>query len=259
MMNGNRYIRRILSVLILVGTCAAGVEASPFSLNYVPTDYPENEGWLRASYDPHGLLDRYLSTAGLVIDGSASAEIADSYATLAPELALLPGESLRVAWTEHTLFTTDSQGLNHSDVVVDVISPNGRFIEIFLGQDFVGAEEQLGGPSVHYYAFDGSIPHDYFFESNDYQSYQLYVDGVFAFQGSFPGITGFGPAVGFGDAFVGESSSSIWSSFSVDVVPEPASHLTLALLVVVIRERRSSTWQFRNYCSVRRFAFWRQL
>lgn len=227
-------------VLLVAAALFAGgpAVATPFYVRYDADEtFPEQEGWTRFTNDYYGQVRRTLTGEALIVDSSASAELFDSYFVDLPDITPATGERLEVSWRMRTTFDTTPVP-EASDVVVTVINAEDAYAILFLGEDFVADYAVIPEPPSVYPVTAGAF-HEYRMVA-DMASYQLYVDGQFAFSGVFHG-TSWTPGVKvlFGDSHIGQASVSEWDYVEVQVVPEPGALAAVAFLLggVAVSER----------------------
>lgn len=229
----------ILTQLLLVALASvSAASADPFYLRYDADEtFPEQEGWTRYWSDPDGTLIRTVEHGIFRLDTRASTAIFDLYELVSQAFILDPGEELHVTWRMQTLET--QVDWYWSDVLLGVVNADHAFARLFLGPDFVSADERPPLGPERLYEFQGGIPHTFAFVSTDMLEYDLYVDGVHAFRGLFEGYAWREcPRIAFGDAVTGRSSLSEWDYLEVAVIPEPSGlglFVGLALLCIAAR------------------------
>jgi len=223
-------MQRAIVCLALLTSGASLARADSFYLRYNADEtFPEQEGWVRYTQGPWWLSERGLRDGIFRLDTRASASIADHYMVTDPALEPAMGQFLRLTWCMRTL-ESDLLG-DMSDVDLGITNAARQNVQFFVAPEFV-VETGDGPPwdPEHWYPLKPGAFHTYLFVTSDMQTYELYVDGAFAFGGEFRG-TSFrpGPNVGFGDVIVGLSSLSEWDFVEVAVVPEPSAALSAAL------------------------------
>jgi hypothetical protein len=223
---------RALIALAVVCSLVSAAGADPFYLRYDPDEtFPEQEGWSRNMYGPSSMIQRTIEDGVFRLDTRASASISDIY--YVNDTALVPseGETLRVEWRMRTVESDLSW--YRSDVMLAIRNTTiNQHAQLFIAPGFV-SEEGTGTASdpEHLYQIAPSVYHDYIFTTADMGTYELYVDGVLAFNGTFTPYSWFpGPAVVWGDTFIGLASLSEWDFVEVAVVPEPTA---LTMIVVL--------------------------
>ncbi|MGE0479163.1 MAG: hypothetical protein AB7Q17_01705 [Phycisphaerae bacterium] len=222
---------------------ATAAQAAPYHLRYEPTEtFPEGDGWERLFSDPDGTTARSTDAGAFELDTSGSISSFDTYLSPAGALSLDLGEELRVSWRMQTVANTRSNG--RSDISVLVLAPNRTYTEIFLGVDFVSADEPPGGVVEHNVPLVPGQPNDFHLVSHDFDTYSFFVGETFAFSGRFSGeALAAGGRIAWGDTLIGAASHSVWSYVDVSVIPEPSS-----LTVVVASIGVGAIVRRRNIC-----------
>jgi hypothetical protein len=124
-----------------------------------------------------------------------------------------------------------------SDVVMMVINADDAYAQLYLREDSVVNYPDLPAPYIAYPVSPGAF-HEYRMIA-DMTSYQLYVDGQFAFSDVFHGWSWTpGTKVVFGDSYIGAASVSEWDYIDVAVVPEAANGCVLLAGVILAGARR---------------------
>ncbi len=212
---------RVLAALVSL-MLAGSAAAEPFWVEYNASCglFPEEVGWERFTYA--GGAERWFEDGLLVLDGTASSDIADlSGMTLAWEPD--PTEFFRMEWR---LRVDEVYGFADPLVAVEC----GGHGTVFLRY----AREAV------YSLFEGVwIPfapgefHEYALTSHDMLTYKLEIDGVLAHVGEFVGPW-YHSAVGWGDGTSGASSVARWEYVRFGVVPEPTGRIQLAVASFVL-------------------------
>lgn len=126
--------------------------------------------------------------------------------------------------------------IGYSDPGVAVCSDDQHALVLSMGMDFIqSSEELISAP------FSPHEWHDFTLESEDLLTYQLYIDGMPAFDGSF-----YESAFSLAGAYWGDHSShrslAEWDYVAFGIVPEPSSGLSgLAVMCVAVLLRRSAS------------------
>jgi hypothetical protein len=224
--------------ILALAALTSPTRADPFYLRYDAEEtYPEQDGFTRYGQDPEGLLVRSVKDGLFTIDSRASFGIFDLYLVQSDAFELERGEELRINWRMRTLEDTGTP--QQTDVNFFLSNSSAAFVDLFIGPGFV-SENELG--DEHFYPFLPGF-HTFSFRSADMLSYQLFVDGAFAFAGLFHAQAIIGPNfVTFGDAVIGERSLSKWDYVEIAVVPEPSTILCTSFLMFIchVGRRRGS-------------------
>lgn len=229
----------ILTQLLLAALASASAGlADPFYLRYDADEtFPEQEGWSRHRHDPNGEIRRGIEDGLFWLDTRASLSISDFYRVTDAALEPAAAECLRITWRMRTLETDTFGGI--SDVALGFTNSTREYVEFFLAPEYVSEQgEAPPGEPEHLYSIESGVFHTYTFVTFDAHTYELYVDGVDAFEGAFSGYSWApGPNAAFGDVIRGRSSLSEWDFVEVAVVPE-AGTAVLSLVMAVLVGRR---------------------
>jgi hypothetical protein len=191
---------------IAVVAVATQARADPFWVSWTGEDYPENQGWKRASSDPAAL--RWLEGGQLTIDSRAEWGIYEEYwQSPIGMLTLEPGERFVMAW--RLLVSDIPWGGDDPGVAVTF---DGHQEAIFLF--FTDAVESVYDPG-QLAAFEPGVYHVYTFVTDDIQTHVLYIDGTPALEGVFFDSL-FGPGVSWGDVTSGKSLAQ-WDHFEYGI------------------------------------------
>jgi hypothetical protein len=226
-----------VGLLLAVMTVSPGM-ADGFDYLYTADRFPESEAWWRHTNDPFQRIRRGIDNGVFWLDTRASLSISDLYKF--EDLALEPsgGEPLRITWRMRTL-ETNTFGVQ-SDVALAFRNSAGDYVQFFLAPEFV-FERGSGPPGApqHLYRIAPQAFHTYVFETPDGQSYDLNVDGEFAFEGIFQSWSRPGaPQVVFGDTIHGNWSLSEWDFIRIQLVPEPGSGLLVSFGLLIWKHLR---------------------
>jgi len=233
-----RRFKLALRVLfIAISSAAAAVAtAAPFHFRYDATGghYPEEVGWTRSLYDPDDAYVRNVENGELIIDSRGSLLASDRY-TLASEMIVPgPGEWFEMTWRVQT--TESSGNFGDSDVSVALLNESLGFVAFYIGPDFVAEDRYVPGGIQYIQPIAPDVAHTYRLVSPNLQNYDLYIDGVFAFDGEFhlQGL-GLGPRVVWGDRLSGGvSSRSAWGFVEVLTIPEPPAAIVMACALGIL-------------------------
>ena len=228
---------RMLMFLAAVSYATAGIAtAEPYWVAYEGNDYPENEGWYHSWGDPSGEFngpgaDRTIADGVLSIDSLSDQSIYDfSRLDLPGQFDPGVGEVFVVEWR-----------LKVDDVVGTWYDPSVGFGSDDAWQVAFGFYVDRIESSLE---DDVTIPiapgvfHEYRCLSSDMRTYDLYIDGELAHQGTFwQGIME--SYIGWGDVVSGAASLSHWDYIRFGIVPEPSSLFALmGLCTCAVRRRR---------------------
>jgi hypothetical protein len=221
--------------LLLAGTSGSAV--GDFAQFYDGNDYPENEGWMRYTYDPNGELRRGVRDGVLTLDSLASGQIYDYYVVTDAALTPSPGQTLLASWRMRV--TDGASGGHWSDTMVVIENETNEYACFYIGVDFLSELGDLHTPP-HLLPIEPQVWHTYDFVSSDLESYRLYVDGEFVFESWLHGNSWTdGPLVAWGDGGQGAvSSRSEWDYLQVQVVPETSTLTSIVLLLAAAGLRR---------------------
>ncbi len=214
-----------LLLAVLCGTLALTANATPYWVAYEGNDFPENEGWERASYGPPPT--RYIEDGALVIDSLADLRTADFYYQ---RLAIDPDPGERFVATWRLLV---SETIQPFDVAITIFSDDAWAAAFKLNETTIESvfEDDVGT------SFAPGEFHTFEFASDDMRNYELRVDGAPAFEGTFwQGVVE--SEVNWGDSAQGAASLSKWDYFRFGVVPEPSClGLMLGTLLLSAKSR----------------------
>ncbi len=244
----------MLRVLKLMSAMLLGVvtaQASPWWATYDGNDYPENEGWLHYATDPPA--QRWLQDGSLFIDSRAAWGISDIYSQYRPgEMILAPGEKVAAHWV---VKVDEEIPANAEDLSLGVYS------DVDSDNHHWGVSFQLAIDGVHsgfepgnWAPFELGVFHDFYFESWDFRTYTLSIDGVQAMGGNFFYAYGPGGGIGWGDNTTA-SSLSEWSLVECGIVavPEPGAALCVLFAMCLYRPARRLAASVTGTGSTRRY------
>jgi hypothetical protein len=220
------------AALLLFTTAALGLLAAPagaeqYWIAYEGNDFPENEGWERYATDPPA--QRWLEDGSFFLDSRTGVHTVDNYTIYFDAGGLDPdaGQTFIMRWK---LKVEDSH-LWDGGVYV---TSDDQYEVVFMFDE--GSLLSLYEPDV-YAEFEPGAFHGFELRSGDMRSYELYIDGDLAIEGTFfEGL--FSACVGFGD-ITGGTSLTAWDYFRFGVIPEPAAWLMGVILLPVSRRRRN--------------------
>jgi hypothetical protein len=203
-----------------LGMLVAQAGAAPYWITYEGNDFPENEGWTREYGDENGSgqggAERWIEDGSLVLDGSRSSAIYDSY-TMSRPVDPEPAEMFIMRWR----FRIDHVSA-HEDPIAGVFS-DGSWAVAFQFSETRAISTFETNNAVD---FEPGVFHQFELRSWDMRSYELGIDGSLALTGDFVHVFTASEIV-WGDGAVGSASLSVWDYVEFGVVPEPASGLLL--------------------------------
>jgi hypothetical protein len=213
---------RVLNVMLAMLLGAATARASPFWVTW-EEGWPDQQGWLEGWSIP---AQKWLDDGLLFIDSRAAGGYDGYYqnpATLMPG----PGEKFTLCWCirvdESTPYTDPG-----------VIARADDHYSVAFGMDTQSVHSNY--EPGNWAPFAPGVFHDFVLESMDMRTYDLYIDGALALQGSFFESLFPGPEVAWGD-LSSAMSLAAWDSVEYGIVPEPSG--LLCLLVVLCYGRSS--------------------
>jgi hypothetical protein len=226
--------------LLLFTTAALGLLAAPagadeYWIAYEGNDLPENEGWERhwgndeGSHEGDGAI-RTVEDGILTMDSLYDLRVYD-YACrcLYGEVDPDPGELFVAEWR----VKVDEVLGDHYDAAVGMCSDDAWQLSFGLFPDHV---ESIWEDDVTLSVAPG-VFHEYCVRTWDMQTYELYIDGDLAHQGTF--WQGYLESkFGWADFVSGAANLSHWDYVRFGVVPEPCSLLMLTGLYACVRRRR---------------------
>ncbi|MBU0617068.1 MAG: hypothetical protein KKI02_05075, partial [Planctomycetes bacterium] len=212
--------RRVVLIPVLACILSASVNAEPYWITYEGNDLPENEGWERhwgndeGAHEGDGAL-RTVEDGILTMDSLYDLRVYD-YACryLYGEFDPDPGELFVAEWRG----MVDEVLGDHYDAAVGICSDDAWQLGFGFFSDHV---ESIWEDDVHIPVTAG-VFHEYRLLSWDMQTYDLYIDGDLAYQGTFwQGLVT--SKLGWGDFVRGAASRSHWDYVRFGVVPEPSA------------------------------------
>ncbi len=223
--------RSQISLALISTLCAftASATAEPYWIAYEGNDFPENEGWDYIWSTPRAI--RWIEDGALVIDSRASGATNDWYEWY-PEWVNPEPEELFVAeWR----LRVDELTIGWRDPTVGVFGDDSWGVGFNFNEDTIVSvyEDDV---SAH---FEPYVYHNFELRTADMRTYQLYIDGSLAIQGSFwDSLSSL--RVGWGDTVSGGASLTHWDYFRFGVVPEPTSIVAMLVLLVAWKNVRRS-------------------
>jgi len=212
-------MQRALVCLILLAFASVLGQAEQYWITYEGDDFPENQGWLRRFGNEDGAgeggAERWIEDGVFVLDSLRHYAIYDYY-EFARSIDPDPGEVFVAEWR-----VAVDESIPDYDATVFIArdDPPG-FVLLMLGEDDVyawteGARIPLGSPGFH----------SYHLTSEDMESYQLFIDGTFAYEGMFDGQSFSTSLLIFGDGVQGARSLTRWDYMRFGVAAEPSAIL----------------------------------
>jgi len=219
---------------LAIGLCAAALaslaHADRYWVAYEGDDYPENEGWERLNFGD-GPANRTLENGVLTIDSLWSMNISDFYRLERP-LNPGSGETFVMEWRLRVNEVVDN-GPRLVDPSIGLFSDDDWGLGFEFGVDSLRSvfEDDVT------YLFDPGHFHEYRASSADMRTYELFMDNELIHDGLFWEPASTSSRVAWGDGIQGAASSADWDYFRFGVIPEPASGLLAAMMVVMYKGR----------------------
>jgi hypothetical protein len=205
-----------MSIVLAVVLGAVAARASPFWVTW-EEGWPEEQGWMRGSTGPPA--ERWLDGGLLFIDTRAEFGIRDQYYQNPASLMPGPQEMFTVEWGVRVYESTPSY-----DPGVLVVADDHYSVNFCMDTQSVHSEFEPG----RWASFAPNEFHEFVLNSTDMRTYDLYIDGALALQGSFFESFLAGPDVDWGN-FAGCKTLTAWDHVAYGIIPEPS-----ALLCVLI-------------------------
>ena len=211
-------MKRLLTLILLFAAGANLAPAEPYWVGWTGDTFPETEGWTRYSSDPPA--ERWLDDGSLFIDSRADWYMSEQYGQPRPGMmSPNPGETFVMHWRVKV-----HEIIGYSDPGVSVWSDDQHALVLSMGVDFIQSSEELTTASFAPYEW-----HEFTLQSEDMLTYQLYIDGAPAFDGSF-----YESAFSLAGAYWGDHSShrslAEWDYVAFGIVPEPSSGLSVLVV-----------------------------
>ncbi len=240
-------MRMLMFLVAALGVLAGTAGADEYWLTYEGDDLPENEGWERhwgnddGSHEGEGAI-RTLADGILTMDSMYDLRVYD-YAChyLYGELDPDPGELFVAEWR---VMVDETIGDGY-DAKVGISSDDDWQLGIALFPDHIISkfEDDVEIP------IEPDVFHEYRILSWNMLTYDLYIDGDLAHQGTF-WHGSLASKFGWGDCVSGAANLSHWDYVRFGVVPEPSSLLMLIALCGCAR-RNSSQFVRGTQCKRR--------
>jgi len=224
-----------LLIMAFALSCAFPAAAEEYWIAYEGNDFPENEGWTRLWSGPPA--ERWIENGSLVIDSRASTATTEWYEWYPQPLDPSLGEVFIMEWR----LRVDEMVNSWPDISVGVFSDERWAAAFHLYEDTIESvfEEDVSAD------FQSGVFHEFELRTSDMRTYELYLDGALAIEGSF-WLSLTSSKVGWGDTVSGAASLARWDHFRFGVVPEPSSAVGILLLVSAALSARSSRHEVRK-------------
>ena len=208
----------------------SAASADPYWIAYEGNDFPENEGWTRLWNGP--FAERWIEDGALVVDTTEDRHTCDWYNLYPSITAPSVDEEFILQWRLKIEEYTGGGAGAHVGVYSDerwgvAFSMNSDTIRSSYDQD-VSAQ------------FEPDIYHDYELRSPDMRTYEMYIDGIYAFEGDFWQSVWTNKA-GWGESNTASACLCSWDYLRFGVIPElnsGAAMLSLSLAFLAYRIRR---------------------
>jgi len=226
--------RLLFVVVAALGVLVSTAGADEYWLTYEGNDLPENEGWNRSWGNDDGEHHgdgayRTVEDGILTMDSLYDLRVYDyAYRYLYGEVDPNPGELFIAEWR---MRVEENVG-DHYDAVVSVASDDAWQLSFGLFPDHV---ESIWEDNVTLSVVPG-VFHEYCVRTWDMQTYELYIDGDLAHQGTFLQRS-LQSRLAWGDAVSGAANRSNWDYVHFGVVPEPSAFVMFVTLCVGARRR----------------------
>ena len=228
-------MQRAIVCLILLAFGSVLTQAEQYWITYEGNDLPENEGWQRnwgnddGAHEGEGAI-RTLEDGILTMDSMYDLRVYD-YAChyLYGEVDPNPGELFVAEWR---VMVDETIGDGY-DAKVGISSDDDWQLGIALFPDHIISkfEDDVEIP------IEPGVFHEYRILSWNMLTYDLYIDGDLAHQGTF-WHGSLASKFGWGDCVSGAASLAHWDYVRFGVVPEPSSALMLMTACVCAGGRR---------------------
>ena len=208
---------------------AASASAETYWLRYEGDDYPENEGWTQVRHIPYA--ERDVQDGVFVLDSSADPHTCEWYerstaAALWPVSEVEfpdPGSYFFLQWR---MRVDDYSGSSWGGPNMGVASPDGWDAVFYVTDDTIRYAYDSGLIA----SFEPNEFHDFEMRSRDMRTFELYIDGVLAFEGAWYDSM-WSNRIAWGDGTTGASSLSRWDYIRMGIAPEPNSLFMMILFL----------------------------
>jgi hypothetical protein len=217
---------RTLGVVMATLLVISAARAEQYWIAYEGNDFPENEGWTRIWFDPQA--ERWIEDDALVIDSRASVSTCEWYEWHPDVTDPGTGEVFIAQWR----LLVEEVTIGPYDPTVGIFSDDRWAVGFHFGEERIESVFEIDVSA----AFEPGLFHDFELRSPDMRTYELYIDGSLAIQGSF-WLSLMSSQVGWGDTIQGAASLTRWDYFRFGVVPEPSPALLLTVAVLAKRNR----------------------
>ena len=215
---------RLIVSLLLLGCVASTVRADPYWIAYEGNDFPENEGWTRLWNGP--FAERCIEDGALVIDATEEPSTCDWYEMYPEITAPETVEEFVLQWR------------------LKIEEFSGGWLAASIGvfaDDCWAAAFQINNDPIRsgfetdvFAHFEADEYHEFEMRSPDMRSYELYIDGDYAFEGSLWQSVWEDKFV-WGEGTTESSCLTRWDYVRFGAVPEPST--TLMFLVALFTRR----------------------
>lgn len=233
---GEQRIMRLILVLMSL-LLTVPVRAEPYWIAWEGDDWPENQGWNRAYGNWEGPGEgeavRTLADGVLTYDSRHDTGVYD-YCWMERPGALDPGPGELFVMEWGLEVDEIVEGSADFDPGVALFSDDSWGVGLRFSMDRVSSAFEhtdiaMLNPGEYY---------DYRLVSTDMRQYQLYLNGIFVYEGAFVDV--FTESyLSWGDGTQGAGSLQSWNHFRFGVVPEPRSQLLVLTLLLVLRSARN--------------------
>ena len=212
----------LTSCLLFVS--AAG--ADPYWIAYEGNGFPENEGWSRITNGP--LAERRIEDGALVVDTTEDRHTCDWYEMYPDITAPEAEEEFILQWRlKIEEFTGGGSG-----ATVGVFSDERWGVTFTMSHDTIISSYDPGVSAP----FEPDIYHEYELRSPDMRTYELFIDGMLTFEGSFWQSVWTNKVV-WGEGNTASACLSSWDYFRLGVIPEPNTGIALFVLSLALTNR----------------------
>ena len=218
---------RIIVSLMLLGCVVSTARADPYWIAYEGNDFPENEGWTRITNGP--LAERWIEDGALVIDATEETSTCDWYEMYPEITAPEAGEEFILQWRlKIEEFTGGWLG-----TTVGVFADDQWAVAFTMNHDTIRSsfESEVSAQ------YEPDIYHEYELRSSDMRTYEMYIDGVYAFEGEYWQSI-MSNTAGWGETTTGSSCLSTWDYVRLGIIPEPNSGVAMLALMLTFLTRR---------------------